>query len=234
MFVVLKSLAEVEQLLNKMLREQRIVDSKLDVFYAKFPSEADVSESDEAMEEFGDICERLWNLESDLSCTTRTAILMAIIDLESTINQFCYFNLGEATANSIEGLNLSGKLEVTHAVLGLSPLKGTHVDRSLHNLVNWRNAFAHGKCTDMPRNSIKENHLTAPDKFPGPGDEVQEMVTLLHDYLVTCQHLSKITRHQYTVANSVENKEIDDWLRKLRTFHFVEGQIVGRKRPKRS
>jgi hypothetical protein len=213
-----------------MLREQRIVDSKLDIFYAKYPPDAGISESDEAMEEFGDICERLWSLESDLSCYSRTAILMATIDLESTINQFCYFNLGDATANSIEGLNLIEKIEVTHAVLGLSSFKGTHVYRALHNLVNWRNAFAHGKCTDIPRNTIKENHLTNPEKFAGPGDEVQEMLTLLHDYLVVCQHLSKISRYQYTAANSVENQEIDDWLRKVRTFHFAEGYIVGRKR----
>ena len=80
-FIVLKSLAEVEQVLNKMLREQRIVDSKLGAFYAKYPPETDESDSDEAMEEFGDICERLWSLEADLSCCIRTAILMAIIEL---------------------------------------------------------------------------------------------------------------------------------------------------------
>jgi hypothetical protein len=74
-FIVIKSLAEAEQVLNKILREQRIVDSKLTVFYAKYPSE-----TDEAMEEFADICERLWNLEADLNCCTRTAILMAIIE----------------------------------------------------------------------------------------------------------------------------------------------------------
>ncbi len=105
-FIVLKSLAEAEWVLNKMLREQRIVDSKLAGFYAKYPPEVDVSDSEEAMEEFGDICERLWELEADLSCSTRTAILMAIIELESTINMFCYFNLGETVTDAIENLSL--------------------------------------------------------------------------------------------------------------------------------
>jgi hypothetical protein len=35
--IVIKSLAEAEQVLNKMLREQRIVDSKLVAFYTKYP-----------------------------------------------------------------------------------------------------------------------------------------------------------------------------------------------------
>jgi hypothetical protein len=92
-FIVLKAVTEAEQVLNKMLREQHIVDGKLTIFYRKYPSDSASSDSDEAMEEFGDICQRLWDLEAELSCCTRTAILMAIIELESTVNRFCYFIL---------------------------------------------------------------------------------------------------------------------------------------------
>jgi hypothetical protein len=113
-FIVIKSLAEAEQVLNKMLREQRIVDRKLAVFYARYPPKTDAAESDEVMEEFADICERLWNLESDLSCCTRTAILMAIIELESAVNMFCYFNLGETVTDAIENLSIGAKIEVAH------------------------------------------------------------------------------------------------------------------------
>ena len=49
-FIVLKSLAEAERVLNKMLREQRIVDSKLAGFYAKYPPGVDVSDSVEWIE----------------------------------------------------------------------------------------------------------------------------------------------------------------------------------------
>ena len=101
-FIVLKAVTEADLVLNKMLREGRIVDGKLIIYYSKYPSDSDEAKSDEAMEEFGDICQRLWELESELSCCTRTAILMAIIDLEFTVNMFCYFNLGETATNAIE------------------------------------------------------------------------------------------------------------------------------------
>jgi hypothetical protein len=232
-FIVLKSLAEAEQVLNKMLREQRIVNSKLDVFYAKYPPETDATDSDEAMEEFGDICERLWELESDFSCCTRTAILMAIIELESTVNKFCYFNLGETVTDNIENLSLAAKIEVAHRVFAFPEFKGTHQHRAVRTLLNWRNAFAHGKCTDMPPGSIRDNHLKEPEKYPNPGDEFHEMLSLLRDYLIISQHLRKISKHPYTSGYPVELNEVEDWLERLRTFQFDEGQLVGRRRPKR-
>jgi len=232
-FIVLKSLAEAERILNKMLREQRIVVSKLAGFYAKYPPEVDVSDSEEAMEEFGDICERLWELEADLSCCTRTAILMAIIELESSVNMFCYFNLGETVTEAIENLSLGAKIEVAHRALALPDFKGTHQHRAVRILLNWRNAFAHGKCTDMPIGSIRENHLKQPEKYPDPGNEFQEMLSLLRDYLVVSQHLRKMSTHPYTSGYPVELNEVADWLERLRTFQFDEGQLVGRRRPKR-
>ena len=231
-FIVIKSLAEAEQVLNKMLREQRVVDSKLVVFYAKYPPETDAAESDEAMEEFGDICERLWELEADLRCCIRTAILMAIIELESTVNMFCYFNLGETVTDTIEGLSLTAKIEVAHRALALPDFKGTHQHRAVRTLLNWRNAFAHGKCTDMPVGSIRDNHLKKPEKYPDPGDEVQEMLSLLREYLVVSQHLHKISKHPYTSGYPLELNELEDWLERLRTFQFDEGQLLDRRRPK--
>ena len=228
-FIVIKSLAQAEQVLNKMLREQRIVDTKLDAFYGKYPPETHASESDEAMEEFGDICERLWNLEADLSCHTRTAILMAIIELESTVNRFCYFNLGETITEAIENLSLAAKIEVAHRALALPEFKGTHQHRAVRTLLNWRNAFAHGKCTDMPVGSIRDNHLKKPAKYPNPGAEVLEMLNLLRGYLIVSQHLHKISKHPYTSGYPVELNEVEDRLERLRTFQFDEGQLVGRR-----
>ncbi len=231
-FIVLKSLAETEQVLNKMFREQRIVDSKLNMFYAKYPPGTDESDSEEAMEEFGDICERLWELEADLRCCIRTAILMAIIELESMVNMFCYFNLGETVTDATENLSLGAKIEVAHRVLALPDFKGTHQHRAVRMLLNWRNAFAHGKCTDMPIGSIRENHLKQPGKYPDPGDEVEEMLTLLREYLVVSQHLRKISKHPYTSGYPLELNELEDWLERLRTFQFDEGQLLDRRRPK--
>ncbi len=189
-FIVIKSLKEVERILASMLREQRIVNKKLGEYFVKYPDKTD--DSEEAMDEFADICERLWEIELNLSSSTRTAILMAVVDLESSVNQFCYFNLNGIVAEAIERLSLIEKLEVAHAVLNQSPFRGSRPFQAVHELVNWRNAFAHGKCTDMPFNTIKENHLKTPKKYPEPGDEVQEMLELLDHYLIVCKHLSKI------------------------------------------
>ena len=177
------------------------------------------------MEEFGDICERLWNLEADLSCHTRTAILMAIIELESTVNRFCYFNLGETITEAIENLSLAAKIEVAHGAFALPEFKGTHQHHAVRTLLNWRNAFAHGKCTDMPVRSIRDNHLKEPAKYPNPGAEVLEMLTLLHGYLIVSQHLHKISKHPYTSGYPVELNEVEDRLERLQTFQFDEGQL---------
>ena len=107
------------------------------------------------------------------------------------------------------------------------------VDISVSALFCQSASFAHGKCTDMPVGSIRDNHLKKPEKYPDPGDEVQEMLSLLREYLVVSQHLHKISKHPYTSGYPVELNEVEDWLERLRAFQFDEGQLVGRRRPKR-
>jgi hypothetical protein len=232
--IVQKSLSEVVRVLASMLREQRIVDKKLGPYFDKYPDDPDSYTDEAADDEFGEICDRLWWIESDLSCQTRTAILMATIDLESTINRFCYYNVGETTAESIERLSLTEKLEVIHAVLHLNSFKGTHQYQAVRKLVNWRNAYAHGKCTDMPHNTIKENHLKQPDKFPGSADEVQELLEHLDAYLLISRYLCKISNNKYTSMYPIEYDEIEDILRDIRTFHFEKGFIAGRRQRRKS
>ena len=84
----------------------------------------------------------------------------------------------------------------------------------------------------MPIGSIRENHLKQPGKYPDPGDEVEEMLTLLREYLVVSQHLRKISKHPYTSGYPLELNELEDWLERLRTFQFDEGQVVGRRQPR--
>ena len=229
-FIVLKALKDTERALASMYREQRIVNDKLEVFFDKYPED---THSEEEMEEFGDICERLWLLESDLGCCTRTTILMAIVDLESTVNRFCFFNLGEVPTDAIERLSIAEKLEVCHSVLGLSNFKGTRYYQAIKSLLTWRNAFAHGKCTDMPFNKIKENHLKAPKKYPEAFDELQEMLSLIESYLLICTYLPSISKHPYTSGYSVEWEEIEEYLVKIKAFQFEDGRIVGKRRSQR-
>jgi hypothetical protein len=178
------------------------------------------------MDNFSDICIRFWNLEHKLKCSARTANIMAAIDLEASVNMFCFFNLGEITTDAIENLPLPGKLTVIHRVLGLSDFKGTKPYEAVRSLVNWRNAFAHGKCTDMPIRSIKVNHLTKPKELAESRDIVRETLELLHRYVVVCTHLRKISKHPYTSGYLVQLDEIEQLLGKIQTFRFIDGLTI--------
>lgn len=159
-------------------------------------------------------------MERDLSSSVRTSILMAIIDLESKINQFCFFNLGEITTDSIERLSLLEKLEVAHSVLGLSSFKGSRPYQVVRAMVNWRNAFVHGKCTDMPYNKIRDNHLKEPKKLLESPDEIKEMLEMLNGYILACKYLSKISKHSYTRGHNIELDYIGELIDDIKKYKF--------------
>lgn len=145
---------------------------------------------------------KFWTLELRLERVARTAIVMAVIDLEARVNKFCFYNLGVASTEAIENLQPLGKLEVIHKVLGLTDFKGTAQYAAMRSLVRWRNAFVHGKCTDMPANSIKENHTVFPKKSLSSMDIVSEALEHLRYYCVMYSHLNKISKHPYTSEDS--------------------------------
>jgi len=199
--IIRKSLSEIKGILTKMKDEEPIVKKKLQEFYVRFPfplEDVSPEEQDAAFDEKLRITDRLWQLENDLECCARTAILMAAIDLEACVNKFCYFNLGEASTEAIERLNPAGKLAVIHKVLGLGDFKGTLQYQAVKALAGWRDAFVHGKCTDMPANSLKRNHLLEPKNQPSSRDRVCEILKLLHYYVLVYSHLNKISTHPYT------------------------------------
>ncbi len=98
----------VYRLLGKLLKEERNITPKLEEFYSKHPEE---ELTEEASYEFADITDQAWGIEALIGRAASTAILMAAIDLESTINRFCFFELGETTADAIESLPMAAKLE---------------------------------------------------------------------------------------------------------------------------
>ena len=219
--IIHKSLREIKEILIKMVEEGSIVNKNLQVFYAKYPSfkefqeyvdnnplipghlydDEDYAEGAEyrfEQEELWKITSRFEQLEHDLACSTRTAILMAAIDVEACINRFCYYNLGEATTEAIERLHPISKLTVIHKVLGLGDFKGTTWYEAVKALYNWRNAFAHGKCTDMPTCTLKVNHLSKPKYQASSRDTVNEALKLLEYYVKVYSHLNEINIHSYT------------------------------------
>ncbi|HZK52793.1 MAG TPA: hypothetical protein VFC84_01125, partial [Desulfosporosinus sp.] len=157
-------------------------------------------------------------LESKLSSLIDTAILMCCIALESRVNMFCYFNIGEETTDAIETLNLVKKVEVAHRVLRKRPFKGTKPYEAINNLVEFRNLYAHGKCTDRPKDKIRKNHLTHPDSFPEPRDKLVNLIKYIEEYLYVNNHLSCISEHQYTSGVLSQNIDIQDWLEKLKSI----------------
>ncbi len=200
--ILSKSLDEVVEIFKLFIEEGRILVQKLlahitdeEYFYCL---EMFGSVPDEEHEFFA----KYNTLQGRLKLFARTAIVMAVIDLEARINKFCFYNLGEVTTNAIESLTLTSKLEVIHKVLGLAEFKGTSQYAAIRSLVKWRNAFVHGKRTDMPVNSIKENHIAQPKEFRVSRDIVEEALEHLRYYYVIYSHLNKISKHPYTSEDS--------------------------------
>src|SRR5260370_31889484 len=230
--IIIKSLDEIKELLTKMIEEWRVVKKKLQAFYAEFPFFDEYTSPYEqdalAQEVFYEIIGDFRLLEHDLACCTRTAILMAAIDLETCVNRFCYFNLDESTTNEIERLNPTEKLTIIHKVLGLGDFKGTSQYEAVKALVNWRNAFAHGKCTDMPTRSLKDNHLSEPQKRPKPGDRLHEVIKCLKYYDVVYSHLNETSEHSYTSGHYHSDlRFIESGLEDLRTLWKAHANETG-------
>jgi hypothetical protein len=153
-----------------------------------------------APDEKNEFFEKLHKLQNRLERFAGTALVMAVIDLEARINKFCFYNLGEFTTNAIEKLSHTEKLEVIHKVLGLAEFKGTSQFAAMRSLVKWRNAFVHGKCTDRPSNSIKENHIVQRSDSRCIG--VGEALKYLKYYFIIYSHLIKISKHPCTSQDS--------------------------------
>lgn len=196
--LILKGLMqEILKTFNLLIEEARNVKKELLAHITNpdyFDSLVEFAETDE-----GEIDPRgkLWGLESKLKDCAQMAVVMAAIDLEANVNMFCFYNLGEVTTNAIESLSLTGKLEVIHKVLGLTNFKGTHQFAAADALRKWRNAFVHGKCTDMTVRTIKDNHITK-RVWRDPMNIVREALDHLHEYFVVYSHLEKISKHPYT------------------------------------
>lgn len=222
--IILKSLAETVRILELMLKEERKVSEQLERFFARY---ANPTISEQSMEEFGFICERLWNFETMLSCSSRTALLMATIDIETSIIRFCTYNLGEAATEAIKGLSLEASLEIAHRALGIpEEFRDTPQCHALRKLTTWRTTLAHGTLPDIPTPSVTENNTVTPGRYPHPGDEVQQLRDYLRHYLVVQQHLLRINEHPYMARNSNDLDEIEQRLNKIGTFHFREGRIT--------
>lgn len=220
-FVILKSLVEIIETIGKLIEEHEIAEPKLAAHYDKYQDD----ESDEVMQEFAEIMENIMELESILGNVTDILRLTCSIELEARINMFCFFNIGEVAADAIETLSLVKKMEVAHSVLGVKQFKGSKPYEALNDLVEWRNLYAHGKCTDMPKDKLRKNHLVAPDKFPSPKDNIDDTIKSVSHYLAVITHLRNISQNERTSGWLRQDIEVAELLEELKDTgyqHLVE------------
>ncbi len=127
-----------------------------------------------------------------ISFATRSAVLMGIIYLESAINVCCHRVLGEATAEAIEPLQIGRKLQVLHAMAGEPAVKQTALNEALHELIEWRNRFTHGKVPALPRSLRQQSGPRHWSYVDSPDEELTEMIHLLRRFLVVSRHLDRL------------------------------------------
>lgn len=220
-FHIEDAISRLAELLHQLVPIHASTDKALEAFYVKYPSE-DVAESDAAMEEFGDICDALWQIEHKIRLKCELAILMAAIYAEEKINQFCVFNLPKELVESLERLSPAEKLTAAASHLNQKAVRSTAAYAAVTALSVWRNAFAHGHCVDRPVKTLRHNHLISPKDYPGVPDGVEEVLKHISAFDRLSKYLAAISQNPYT-----SNPEsFSSLLTEVRKFNFQGGPMV--------
>ena len=213
-FQITSALEDLCKLLRALREVHPRIENILSEYFARNP------EPPEDDEEFADISEPLWELESNIKLKCELAVFMAAIKSEDLINQVSVYNLHKDISESIERLSPSEKYLVVTTSLTESTSKSTRPYEAIKSLTAWRNTYAHGHCTDRPTKSLRHNHLIAPNEYPSVPKEVQNMVSLLEGYLVLSRHLRSISRNDYTKSESFHDSEIEEYLSQVKRYKF--------------
>jgi hypothetical protein len=222
-FHILDALNDLPNLLSNLLSVHEHTETNLKEYYERYPP--DEEDRDEilqelALEEFGEICDNLWEMEHKIRIKAELVIFMSAIQTEDNINRFCVFNIHKDISESIESLSPAEKLLIASAVIGKKDIKGTAVYEAAKKLSAWRNAFAHGHCVDRPTKSLRHNHLISPSQYPGVPDTLKKMNELVWCHIKIDEYLSSISINQYTAGEFVENQEIKNCLNEISNFKF--------------
>lgn len=219
-FAVVKNLEDINHLLRFLYLEDQRIAPLLEKHFEKF----DNDNSDEALDEFSDITEKYSGAELSFRCSVDTAILLAIIDLESIINQFTFYNLGEIPAESMETLSMLNKMEIIHRILNLNQFKGTKPYESLKSLVSWRNKYAHGKNLDKPPKPLRKNHIEEPDEYKNTAeDKIKELIEQIENYLNIIGHLELINSKEEIILGHSDHYWIEQYIENFRMVKFEQG-----------
>ena len=200
------------------LRHLRDIHPRIEMLISEhFVRNPDPIEDDEV---FADIAEPLWEVESRIKLKCELAVFMAAIEIEDLVNMISVFNLHKDVANSIERLSPPDKFVIISATLAGKSFKGSKHYESIRKLVSWRNAYAHGHCTDRPTKSLRHNHLISPEYHPTVPKEIEHMLMQLHGYLGVSSYLRSISKNEYTSGSSFHDTEIQNFLEKVEMYQF--------------
>lgn len=213
-FQITSALEELCDLLRALREIHPNVEGRLSEYFAANP------ETTENDEEFSEIIEPLWELESKIKLKCELAVFMAAIESEDLINRVSVYNLHKEISESIEKLSPPDKYLVIATSLTDSSNKGSKPYEVIKRLTAWRNAFAHGHCTDRPTKSLRHNHLISPKEYPSVPNEVQSMVSLVDGYLLLSNYLRSISKNEYTKSESFHDTEIEDYLSQIKRYNF--------------
>lgn len=204
--------ASLSEIAIKLLPEVVSLTEALDTIEANLDPNADVDAPDELL--------YLGDAESDIIRLSDLAIFMAAIEAEDAINRFAVFNIHKDAAEAIEKLSPPDKLILVSALVGAPPVKGTVPFEAIRKLTRWRNAAAHGHCTDRPTRSLRSNHLIHPRGDPSMPVKISELQAHVGDYFRVKDYLRSISLNNYTSEQTSEDRLVAAFVAKISSYRF--------------
>ena len=217
-FCLLDAIEAIPNLLAELVPVLERTESELAAHFEKYPNN---EQTDEEMQEFGEIADDLWMLEHQVDTKASVAILMSAIQAEDEINRFCVYNIHKDVAEAVEKLPPPEKLLIAAGMVGQGIGKGHAVYGAMRNLTKWRNAFAHGHCVDRPTRSLRHNHLIPPDQYPGIISHLADLKKLVSGYVRVSEYLASISRNAYGSGGSNEVKRLKEVLAEIARYRFT-------------
>jgi len=161
--------------------------------------------------------------ENAVKCGTRTAICMAAIHFETTLNAVCYYSLGGVATEGIERLDWLAKMELLSAYKHQKAFRGSEPYKATRALQDWRNAFMHGKNPDRPANKLKDNHLvkTAAPVSLNTRLVVEDAITILECFMQAMGHL-KFLNTSPEMDLIVDETAVPEFATKMKKYIFTE------------
>lgn len=212
------ALEELLVLLEGLLALHPVVDNQFDEYF-KHHGREDCDE-DLDNDECSNIANPLWELEHKVQMKADLIGFLSAVKVEEELNKFIVFNFTRDVAESIEKLSPVEKFLVVSALLGVKDAKSKTHYGEVKLLMTFRNAFAHGHCTDRPTRTLHHNHLIDPGVYPGVPDSLSKMKQHAWAVLNLTEYLEKITKNKYFAETRGDDNMCRDLLRRVGQYHI--------------